>query len=102
MDELSPEKDQSLKRRHQHIAVRKEDMEADENCSEDDLDDVFGVDSQRPQQPIFALTDNEESQGLLEGTRPQVRLSVCYMLYVILYQYKEQLTIVDIELIEHN
>ena len=74
-----------MQRQHQHIAVQKEDVEVDENHSDDDLDDVFGFNNQRPRQSMFALTDSEESQGLLQNMRPQVTVSVCYMLYVILY-----------------
>jgi hypothetical protein len=74
-----------LQRQRQHIAVQKEDVEVDENHSDDDLDDVFGFNNQRPRQSMFALTDSEESQGLLQNMRPQVTVSVCYMLYVILY-----------------
>ena len=65
MDELSPEKDRTLQRQRQHIAIQKEDMEVDENHSDDDLDDVFGFNNQRPRQSMFALTNSEESQGLL-------------------------------------
>ena len=74
-----------MQRQRQHIAVQKEDVEVDENHSDDDLDDVFGFNNQRPRQSMFALTDSEESQGLLQNMRPQVTVSVCYMLYVILY-----------------
>jgi capsular polysaccharide biosynthesis protein len=42
---------------------------------------------------IFVSTNNEDSQ---DSKRSQVRASVCYILYMIIYQYKEQLTIVDI------
>ena len=74
-----------MQRQRQHIAIQKEDMEVDENHSDDDLDDVFGFNNQRPRQSMFALTDSEESQGLLQNMRPQVTVLVCYMLYVILY-----------------
>ena len=85
IDELSPEKDRTLQRQYQRITIHKEDVEVNENCSEDGLDDMFGFNNQWPQQSIFALTDSEESQVLLESMRPQVRVSVCYMLYIVLY-----------------
>ena len=85
MDELSPEKDWTLQRQCQCIAIHKEDVEVNENHSEDSLDDMFGFNNQRPRQSMFVLTDSEESQVLLESMRPQVRVSVCYMLYIVLY-----------------
>ena len=72
-------------------------MQEDEDYSEDGLDDMFGANSQRPHLFIFISTNNEDSQ---DSRRSQVRVSVCYILYVIVYQYKEQLTIVDTELID--
>ena len=71
-----------MQRQCQRIAVQKEDVEVDENHSEDGLDDVFGFNNQRPRQSMFALTDSKESQGLLQSMRPQVTVSVCYMLYI--------------------
>jgi hypothetical protein len=85
IDELSPEKDRTLQWQHQRIAVQKEDVEVDENHSEDGLDDMFGFNNQWPQQSMFALTDSKESQGLLQSMKPQVMVSVCYMLYIVLY-----------------
>ena len=69
-----------------------------ENYSKDNLDDMFGANSQCPHHFIFISTNNEDSQ---DSRTSQVKVLVCYMLYVVVYQYKEQLTIVSIEFIEY-
>ena len=51
-----------------------------EDDSGDCLDDVFGISSQHPRQ--FTSTNHEDSQ---DSRRSQVRVSVCYMIYVVLY-----------------
>jgi len=66
---------QSLQRQPECIA----DQEYEDD-SGDGLDDMFGVSSQHPQQ--FTSTNHDDSQ---DSRRSQVRVSVCYIIYVVLY-----------------